>query len=379
MVLLSDIIIIACLTVCDFFKMKNEIIELTKKFITIESISDKPNELIKILDVALSNLQEFTIEKFDSNGIQSALIDNTEKRPDKLKIILNGHLDVIPGKEYQYLPKIVSDKLYGVGSMDMKANAACLIYIFKELGKKLNYPIALQLVTDEEIGGINGTKFQLDKGVRTDFVISAEPTNFDIVYKSKGVLQLRISAIGKTSHSAYPWRGQNAVWKMNDFLNKIKKMYPIPVKEKWVTTVNLSTIKTSNNTFNKIPDDCIIELDIRYISDDSKTILKNIKKILPKDFKLVVIENESAIFNDIENIYIKKLSTIAGGILKNKIVLRGSQGTSDVVHYFNKSCPGIEFGPIGGDIGGDKEWVSISGLDKFTNIIREFLLEIDNP
>src|SRR3989344_6201376 len=113
--------------------MLNKIVALTKEFVSIKSNSKNIAELDKILEIALSNLKGYTIERFENKGVKSALIYNSQKRPKKFKIILNGHLDVLPGKAHQYLPKIKGNRLYGVGSMDMKAGVACLITAFKEV------------------------------------------------------------------------------------------------------------------------------------------------------------------------------------------------------------------------------------------------------
>ena len=328
------------------------------------------------MELALSHVKEYTIERFENNGVKSALVYRASKRPKKFKIILNGHLDVIPGKESQYAPQIKGKRLYGVGSMDMKANVACLIMAFKEMADKVNYPLGLQLVTDEEIGGFDGTKYQIEKGVRADFVIAGEPTNFDIVNKAKGVMRVNISTKGKTAHGAYPWRGENAIWKMNEFLNILKKKYPIPSQQKWITTINLSRIETSNQAFNKIPDDCAIGLDIRYIPEDAATIVKDIKKIVPKGFVLDIISKDPAMITSNENEYIKILQKESKQIIKKNIILRGAQGTSDARHFGQVNCAGIEFGPIGQGIGSDNEWVDIPSLEKYYQILKNFLLTI---
>src|SRR3989344_6777391 len=126
--------------------MIDNIVNLSQQLIAIKSANT-------CLNLMLSKLGRFTIERFEKNGVKSALIYNTIRRPKKFKILLNGHLDVIPGKDSQYMPKIKNNKLYGAGAMDMKANIVCLIKIFKSVAKKVKYPLALQLVTDEEVGG----------------------------------------------------------------------------------------------------------------------------------------------------------------------------------------------------------------------------------
>lgn len=354
--------------------MLNKIVSLTEKFVSIESIPENTEALESILELALSALKGYTIERFENNGVKSVLIYNSQKRPKKFKIILNGHLDVIPGKEYQYLPKIKNNRLYGVGAMDMKASVACLIIAFKEVAKSINYPLGLQLVTDEESGGFNGTKHQIDKGVRADFVIAGESTNLHIANKAKGILWAKISAKGKTAHGAYPWKGENAIWKMNEFLNLLEKKYPVLNEEKWVTTVSLSRIETSNKTFNKIPDDCAVWLDTRYIPQDSDTIVSNIKELLPKGFTLEIVVKEPALFVDENNQYLKILREIDERVAKKKVSLYGAQGSSDARHFAMMNCDGIEFGPIGGGIGSDNEWVDIKSLGVYFRILKDFLL-----
>lgn len=357
--------------------MKNKILKLTKKLISIKTDSGNSLELRKGLDLLIDQVSEYSIEKYTSNGIDSILVHNKKKSTKKFKIILNGHIDVLPGKNFQYNPKVIGDKLYGAGSMDMKAGIVCLLLTFKKVARVVDYPIALQIVTDEQPGGFNGTKYQIDNGVRGDFIIAGEPTNLNIVNRAKGVLWLKIFTKGRTAHSAYPWKGKSAIWDMMTYLSTLKKQYPIPRIQKWVTTVNLSKISTGNETFNKIPDTCESWLDIRF-TPDNKDLLKTIQSKLPKGFNLEIIENEPAMNVSKDNDYIKKLQEIGKKILNTKVNLYAAQGTSDARFYNQVGCDAVEFGPIGGDIGGDKEWVKISSLEKYCAILSNFLLSISD-
>lgn len=358
--------------------MLNKILPLAKKLISIKSTSENKKELEKVLETALSYLKEFKIDRFEKKGTKSALIYNSQYRSSKFKILLNAHLDIIPGKENQYTPELRKNKLFGVGAMDMKSSAATLILVFKELADKVNYPLGLQLVTDEEIGGFNGTKYQIDKGVRADFVIVGESTNLNIENKSKGILWCKIFTKGKTAHGAYPWKGENAIWKMNKFLNLLEKKYPILTQEKWTTTVNLSKIKASNQTFNKIPADCEIWLDIRYIPKDSVTIVNDLKKLLPIGFKLNIILKEPAQLTDKNNRFLRLLQKTTEKITKKRVSIFSAHGSSDLRHFTRINCAGVEFGPIGKGMGSDNEWVDIKSLDNYAIILKNFLLSISN-
>ena len=57
------------------------------------------------------------------------------------------------------------DRLYARGAQDMKVSALVQAQVFRELAARLPYPLALQLVADEEVGGRDGTLHQLEQGV----------------------------------------------------------------------------------------------------------------------------------------------------------------------------------------------------------------------
>lgn len=301
----------------------------------------------------------------------------TDKRPKKFNVVLSGHLDVIPGKQDQYKPKFKDGKLYGVGSMDMKSSVACLIMAFKDVAKKVDYPLALQLVTDEQSGSVNGTEYQVEKGVRANFVIAGEATNLNIVNKAKGVIWLKISSKGKTAHSAYPWQGNNAILQMVEFLNKLNEKYPNPKVDSWESTINISHIETSNSAFNKIPDDCEAWLDVRFVPDDKNKMLKQIKQLLPKGFNLEIVHEEPPLFVSEDDGYIKALQQSAIEILKHNISLYGAHGTSDATFFTAVGCPAIEFGPRGKIGNTNNEYIDVLSLKAYYQILVRFLLSLD--
>ncbi len=356
--------------------MLNTILSLSKQLISIPSTKENPEALQTVLDVARSQLQGFSIETFEKDGVQSILVYNSPKRPKKFTMLLNAHLDVTPGKAYQFKPEVKDDKLYGMGALDMKSNAACMILVFKEVAKKVNYPLALQLTTDEELGGFKGTKYQVEQGIRSDFVIAGETTNFRIANKSKGIIWLKIVAKGKSAHGAYPWKGESAISMMSAFLQNLEQTYPNPSVEKWVTTINISTITTTNETFNKIPDDCSVSLDIRYIPEDGEKVIPTIKKLLPKNFSMEVLVKEPAQFTEETDKTVHLVKKTAEEVLKQSVSFHRANGSSDVRHFASVGGKGIEFGSLGGEIGSDNEWIDIESLGKYYKILKHFLLSL---
>lgn len=356
----------------------NEIINLAKHFIAIPSTADNLPALEEILALARDELTSFEMEKFSRKGKSSLLVHNAKPGTKDFKVILNAHLDVVAGKEHQYVPLVKDGKLYGRGAIDMKTTAALMIYLFKEVAPTLPYPLAFQIVTDEEIAGGEGTKYQLSQGVQSEIAIVGEcGSRLDIINETKGLIHATITASGITSHGAYPWKGENAILKINKAIAAIHKHFPVPTSETFDTTVNVSKISTTNETWNKVPDHCSATLDIRFGRKSDKNVLEKIKKLLPEGVTLEVQTQRTYNYVDPNNSYIQLLKKIGSNVLGHELKIRSAFGGSDSVFFAKSGLHAIDFGPIGHGQHHDDEWVDIKSLEDYYMILKNFLLAID--
>lgn len=240
-----------------------------EELLAIPSVADRPEDLHRALEFVLDVVGPgFTVERFESRGKPSALVYLGTSRP-RFRVIFNAHLDVVPAPPAQFQPRLEGTRLYGRGTHDMKISALVQTLVFRELATTVTYPIALQLVTDEEVGGRDGTLHQLEHGVDSEFVIIGEQSGLNIATESRGLLTAYLKAEGRGGHSAYQWLGDNAILKLMKSLDKLLIAYPIATEEVWRTTVNLARIETTNSTFNQIPADAQAWLDIRFPAEDT--------------------------------------------------------------------------------------------------------------
>ena len=136
------------------------------ELLAVRSTADRPGDLRKALGLVVGFVGPgFTVEKFESGGKPSALIYRGAHRLH-FRIILNAHLDVVPAPAAQFRPRQEGDRLYARGAQDRKVSALVLAQVFRELASTLPYPLGLQLVTDEEVGGRHGTLHQIQQGVK---------------------------------------------------------------------------------------------------------------------------------------------------------------------------------------------------------------------
>lgn len=357
--------------------MIEEILSLSKILIAIPTVTGDEKSLELAVEIAYQDLYDYKVKKFQSNNISSLLYYNTEKIPEKFKILLNTNLDVVPAsKESQFKPFVKDGKLFGRGAFDMKAATAAMILVYKELAKVVDYPLGLQLVSDQEVGGKNGTKHQLDQGIRADFVVVSSTTNLDIIHESKGQLWIKIHGKGKHAATGQIWKGENALWKLKRFLDSLEKAYPEPKEDEWKTSVNLAKISTPNDTLNRVPAVAEALLEVRPIPEDKDIILENIKKLLPDEFEMEVFLHEPTQYTDKNHPFIgllnEKINHTTGrqhNIIKSHYV--------DEVRYFNAlGIPGVSFGPTGANSHAEDEWVDIQSLKDYYYALKDFLLAV---
>ena len=238
------------------------------ELLAIPSTSEQPGELRRALDYVLDFVGPgFTVERFESGGKPSALVYPGRERRE-FHVILNAHLDVVPAPPAQFRPYRDGSRLYARGAHDMKVSALVEAQVFAELAGELAYPVALQLVTDEEVGGRDGTGYQVEQGVTGRFVVIGEQSGLHLVTESKGLLKAYLRATGRTGHSAYPWLADSALLKLMRSLERLLARYPTPAAESWTTTVNIAHLDTPNRVFNQIPAAALAWLDIRFPPED---------------------------------------------------------------------------------------------------------------
>ncbi len=355
-----------------------------QELLAIPSIADRPEDLHRALEYVLDVVGPgFTVERFESRGKPSALAYLGTNRP-RFRVIFNAHLDVVPAQPEQFQPRLEGTRLYGRGTHDMKVSALVQAMVFRELAGTLTYPIALQLVTDEEVGGRDGTLHQLEQGVDGEFVIIGEQSRLRVVTESRGLLIAYFQAEGRSGHSAYQWLGDNAILKLMSSLNKLLASYPVATEEVWRTTVNLARIETTNSTFNQIPADAQAWLDIRFPAEDTdlngrtvKEITEHLATFCVPGVTAVVARVDPPNRVDHQRREVRLLQHAARNQGYRADILR-KHGASDSRFFRQRDIDAVIFG-IGGDgQHGPHEYVDITTIEPYYRALAAFLTDLDS-
>ena len=292
-------------------------------------------------------------------------------------VVLHGHLDVVPGFPQQFTPRADGDRLYGRGAYDMKGGLAGMMCAMRDLAEQSAVRVHFVCVSDEEADTLEarGSDYLVERGYIGDFAITGEPTDMKIGVQSKGVLALRISVGGKSAHGSTPWLGDNAVLKAIDVFRQIGSMPFARESSELFDRPSISLGRViGGDAFNKVPDCCVIDVDIRYLpGQDPKAILGDIEAIDDTKVHVVVHREPAVVARD--NPYVTALAEVVSGDPEHgpESISVGRDGASDIVSFLDAGVPGVEFGPIGAGHHGPEEWVSIASLERYRKALVDFV------
>jgi len=213
------------------------------------------------------------IQPVDIDGGKANLIA-TIGQGDK-GLVLAGHTDTVPfdGSRWNSDPFVLTernDKLYGLGTTDMKSFFALVIEAIRGIDlSTLRQPLIILATADEETS-MAGAKAIVDHGINNArHAVIGEPTNMKPVRMHKGMMMESIQLTGLSGHSSNPEHGHNALEAMHKVMgnllrwrDELQAQYNNPLFAVPVPTLNFGHIHGGDNP-NRICGACELQIDLR--------------------------------------------------------------------------------------------------------------------
>jgi glutamate carboxypeptidase len=256
----------------DYFQNRQpQILNLIREIVEIESPSLDLCGSRAVVDWIAAQVQNISldakIERVFTDKYGEHLIVRAFSSAEK-PILLLGHTDTVhPLGATQANPtRIETDKFYGGGVFDMKANCVLMLEIlraFTELNLKPKRPITILLSCDEEIGSPTGRALVEREAAASEFCLVCEPSaNGKVKTGRKGTGMFQIKARGVPAHAGLePERGASAIL---EIARQIERVHALNDAEKG-TTANVCTV-SGGTTTNVIPEHAECSIDVRFTS-----------------------------------------------------------------------------------------------------------------
>ncbi|MBM6551404.1 acetylornithine deacetylase [Marinomonas ostreistagni] len=210
-------------------------------------------------------------------------------------LVLSGHTDTVPYDQDRWHSDPFKlnerdNKLYGLGTCDMKGFFAIVIDTLKDMNlNKLQQPLIILATADEE-SSMNGARALVESGrPKARYALIGEPTSLTPIHAHKGIMMEKIRVTGQAGHSSNPNLGNNALDAMHSVMSELMR-YRQGLKDRYrdshfvidYPTMNFGCIHGGDNP-NRICGRCELEFDLRALPGmDNQTLYHEIAAILPE-------------------------------------------------------------------------------------------------
>jgi len=260
------------------------------------TFSVTPRFAVKMLEKALRMytpslserpMAEFLADKCDDLGFEDIHIDEVgnilaKKGSGSPKILLCGHMDVVPGK---VKVRTEGDFLYGRGASDAKAPLMAMLFAAASVQKN-NGTVIFVGAVDEE-GNATGIKNLVKRELDIDYAVFGEPSGIKqvtIAYKGRLAISLKVT-VEDSAHASAPWLSKNAIEESAIFTSELKKELETGQEEKSKGMLLTATITEISGgiSHNVTPKECMTTMDIRIPVDMNCKSVEQKIAIIVKD------------------------------------------------------------------------------------------------
>ena len=318
---------------------------------------------------------EVDVSTLDFHGLPVLMATVGDATPPAPTVILHGHIDVVPGFEEQFAPRVEGDKLIGRGAYDMKGGLAAIMCALRDLRDLRGARVRFVCAPDEESEDFDrhATDDLVARGLTGDFAITGEPTDLHVGVQAKGVLMARVAVTGRAAHGSTPWLGDNAILKAIDVFRRIETL-PFAAESSEMfdrPSINLGRLN-AGDVVNKVPDEAIMAVDIRFLPGQEPGAILDAIRAMP-DVEVVKTFIRSPAYVPGSNPYVQALCRAVRAAGQTEAMSVGRDGASDAISFLEAGVPAVEFGPVGAGHHGPQEWVSISSLARYRRALVEFM------
>jgi glutamate carboxypeptidase len=204
----------------------------------------------------------------DPNGrFGNTVVATFHGMADGPRVLLIGHMDTVfdPGTAAERPFRIDDGTAHGPGVTDMKSGLLAGLYALKAITGQLGgLPFErLRFVAnpDEEVGSPSSVDHIREAAADVDacLVLECARANGDIVSARKGILDTRLTVLGRAAHAGVePEKGRNAILEAARIVRELHGL-----NDRWAgVTVNVGRIAGGTRP-NVVPERCDIEVDVR--------------------------------------------------------------------------------------------------------------------
>ena len=261
-------------------------------------------------------------------------------------IVLAGHLDVVR-TSHDGPTRLEADKLYGPGAADMKSGLAVMMHLMQEMRTRRPKYAPTFVFYEREEGPYAENRLgdllvNFPALRATSLAICLEPSSNVLQLGCMGSVHGRVTFRGRTSHSARPWQGENAIHKSAGFLARLGA---VPVRDVVLDgllyrEVMSATMAEGGRGRNVIPDSFTLNVNARFAPGRTPDDAANeLTALAGGDAEVEIIDRSPSAPPRREHPIVTEL--LAAGVAG----IEPKQAWTDVARFAQIGVAAVNFGP----------------------------------
>ena len=194
-----------------------DLVSLTRGLVDIDSTTGREASVSRWLSSYLRALG-LSVTEQPGDGERFNVFATTAEPP---QVVLSTHVDCVPPF---FASRMENGRIYGRGSCDAKGSVAAQVAAADRLRRAGELRVGLLFVVGEERGSDGAMAANLIAPDSCRFLVDGEPTDNRLGRATRGVLRVKLRAVGRAAHSSFPELGESAIDKLLDALADLRSI-----------------------------------------------------------------------------------------------------------------------------------------------------------
>jgi succinyl-diaminopimelate desuccinylase len=312
-------------------------------------------------------------------------------------VVFNSHIDTVGIGSHSHwdtppltlTPVAGGTRLAGLGAANCKGSAATHLWLAQMLAQRggpARGEVVFTFVADEENLGPHGTRYLAEAGlVKPRLLILGAPTANELLVRERGVMWVKIDALGKGAHAGQPEAGDNAILRLLRLLAVLQLDLGARLTARRAgtlqSTMNIGTIEGGNNT-NVVPAHASATVDRRLLPVEESVAGAHAEIVAvlaaagepAGSYSVDLLTGTDGFSASIDGPLVQAFQHSVAALGARKLVIIEAIGASDGRYFANTDTEIINFGPGEGAQGhAPNESVALAELDQACHILAGVL------
>jgi succinyl-diaminopimelate desuccinylase len=322
--------------------LRERLLEAVLWFLEHPSVTGEEGLLCDDLAARISCLSGWETERFSNNLV----IRRAETGGPRQRIVLTGHLDTVPEPEGGLPVRVEGERIYGRGASDMKAGDAVMLALVERFPWEGSWVEPAFIFYEREEGPYaeNGLEVVFAKSpwvLDAGLALCMEPTAGALEVGCVGTAQIEVTFRGRSSHSARPWQGENALTAAGAFMAELheRQVEKVVVEGLTFYEVLVPTMARGGRAKNVVPDTFWVNVNYRFApGKDQGDVRRFFEKLLKGRADYVVADYAPSGPVELDNPLLQRL-------IGTGLEVRPKQAWTDVARFAQRGLAAANFGP----------------------------------